>query len=289
MPEQIYLNGKFLNRQYAMQHAEDRGNQFADAIYDVVAVYHGRLVDEQAHLDRLQYSLDALGIEFFMTIPTLKLLIRDLLKRNRIMNGHVYIQISRGVQARNHAIPIPQPKAGLYMATCFIDYDNNPKIKTGIKVMSAADERWARPDIKSVGLLPNILAKSEAIKQGYHDVVFVDDNGKLREGSSNNFYAIKGKQIYQYPTDGSILAGITRLGVLSLIPQSGLEIINDGFPINQLDEIDEAFITSAGIFIMPIVQINQKIISNGVPGDYTKKLQASYHSYIMGFAQEIAV
>ncbi len=287
MPQQIYLNGKFLNRQYAMQHVEDRGNQFADAIYDVVPVYHGRLVDEQAHLDRLQFSLSELGIEFFMTIPTLKLLIRDLFKRNRISNGHVYIQISRGVQARSHAIPIPQPKAGLYMATQTIDFDNNPKSKQGIKVMTAADGRWARPDIKSVGLLPNVLAKSEAIKQGYDDVIFVDDNGKLREGSSNNFYAIKGNQIYQYPTDGSILAGITRLGILSLLPQSGLKIINDGFPSSQLDDIDEAFITSSGIFIMPIVQINQTIIGNGTVGKHTKNLQASYHSYAMGFAQEI--
>ncbi|MCH9844286.1 MAG: aminotransferase class IV [Alphaproteobacteria bacterium] len=287
MPEQIYLNGKFLNRQYAMQHAEDRGNQFADAIYDVVPAYHGRLVDEQAHLDRLQYSLGELGIEFFMTMPTLKLLIRDLFKRNRINNGHVYIQISRGVQARSHAIPIPQPKAGLYMATQTIDFDNNPKSKNGIKVMTVADERWARPDIKSVGLLPNVLAKSEAIKQGYDDAVFVDENGKLREGTSNNFYAIKGDKIYQYPTDGSILAGITRLGISSLLPQSGLEVVSDGFPSNQLDGIDEAFITSSGIFIMPIVQINQTMLGNGKVGKHTKNLQASYRSYAMGFAQEI--
>ena len=231
MPEQIYLNGKFLNRQYAMQHAEDRGNQFADAIYEVVGVYDGRLIDEQAHLERLQFSLGELGIEFFMTMPTLKLLIRDLLKRNRIMNGYLYLQISRGVQRRDHAIPIPQPKAGLYMATKNIDFDNNPKSKNGIKVMTATDTRWARPDIKSVGLLPNVLAKSEAITQGYDDAVFVDEADKLREGTSNNFYAIMGNKIYQYPTNGSILAGITRMGLSSLLPQSGLEIINDGVPI----------------------------------------------------------
>ncbi len=289
MPEQIYLNGKFMNRQYAMQHAEDRGNQFADAIYEVVAVYHGRLVDEQAHLDRLQFSLSVLGIDFFMTIPTLKLLLRDLLKRNRITNGHVYLQVSRGVQKRSHAIPIPQPKAGLYMATQTIDFDNNPNSKHGIKVITVADGRWARPDIKSVGLLPNVLAKSEAIKQGYDDAIFVDENGKLREGTSNNFYAIKGNQIYQYPTDGSILAGVTRLGISSLLPQSGLDVINDGFPSNQLDLIDEAFITSSGIFITPIVQINQTIIGNGKVGTHTKNLQASYHSYVMGFEQEIVL
>ncbi len=289
MPEQIYLNGKFLNRQYAMQHAEDRSNQFADAIYEVVGVYKGRLIDEAAHLERMQFSLGELGIEFFMTMPTLKLLIRDLLKRNRIMNGYLYLQVSRGVQRRDHAIPIPQPKAGLYMATKNIDFDNNPKSKNGIKVMTTSDDRWARPDIKSVGLLPNVLAKSEAITQGYDDAVFVDEAGKLREGTSNNFYAIMGSKIYQYPTNGSILAGITRMGLSSLLPQSGLEIINDGVPIGALDQIDEAFITSSGIFIMPIVQINQTIIGDGKVGKHTKNLQASYHSYVMGFTQEIAV
>ena len=289
MPEQIYLNGKFLNRQYAMYHAEDRGNQFADAIYEVVAVYHGRLVDEEAHLERLQFSLGELGIEFFMTIPTLKLLIRDLLKRNRIISGYIYIQISRGVKKRNHAIPIPQPKAGLYMSTQNIDYDNNPKCKNGIKVMAVPDARWARPDIKSVGLLPNVLAKSEAIKRGYDDALFFDGNGKLREGTSNNFYAIIGNKIYQYPADGSILGGITRLGLSSLLPQAGLEVVNDGVANNKLNTIDEAFITSSGIFIMPIVQINNTLIGDGKVGKYTKNLQASYHSYVMDFDQEIAV
>ncbi len=287
MPEQIYLNGKFINRQYGYQHVEDRGNQFADAVYEVVAVYHGRLIDEEAHIARLQFSLSELGIVLDMPMTALKLLIRDLLKRNKIMNGHLYMQVSRGVKARDHAIPIPQPKAGLYMATRFIDYDNNSKMKMGISVMLTEDTRWARPDIKSVSLLPNILAKSEAVAQGYNDAVFTDENGKMREGTSNNFYAISKNKIYQYPIDGSILAGITRAGVASLLPQAGLEIINDGFPADKLEAVDEAFITSSGVFITPVIQINQTKIGKGLPGDYTKKLQASYQSYIMEFAEEI--
>ncbi len=287
MPEQIYLNGKFMPRQYAAQHVEDRGNQFADAIYEVVAVYQGRLIDEEAHMKRMEFSLAELGIECYMPVAAFKLLIRDLLRRNKIKNGQVYLQISRGVKAREHAIPIPQPKAGIYMATKSINYDGNPNHSKGISVMLTADMRWARPDIKSISLLPNILAKSDAIKQGYQDAVFVDEQGKLREGTSNNFYAICGTKIYQYPTNGSILAGITRAGIDSLIAQTGLTKISDGVPESELDKIDEAFLTSSGIFVMPVVKINQQVIGEGVPGPYTKQLQAHYRSYALDFPIEI--
>ncbi len=287
MPEQIYLNGKFMPRQYAFQHVEDRGNQFADAVYEAIAVYDGRLVDEDAHLKRMEFSLGELEIEFYMPMQALKLLIRDLLKRNKMTNGMLYMQISRGVKTRDHAIPIPQPKAGIYMATKFINYAGNPNHTKGISVMLTPDTRWARPDIKSVGLLPNILAKSDAIKHGHQDAVFVDEHGKLREGTSNNFYAICGNKIYQYPANGSILAGITRAGIDSLIAQTGLTKIADGFPASDLDKIDEAFLTSSSMFVMPVVKINQQMIGQGIPGSYSKQLLANYRSYALDFPVEI--
>ena len=286
LAEQVYVNGRYLRRYKASQHIEDRGNQFGDAVYEVIQIYKKRLIDEQGHLDRLSFSLSEIGIEFYMSFPVLKLLIRDLLRRNQITSGQIYIQISRGVATRNHPIPKPQPKAGIYIVTRHIDFDNLPAMKTGIKVMTAPDTRWARPDIKTVGLLPNILAKSDAIENGYDDIVFTDENGILREGSSSNFFAIKGDTLYRYPTNGRILAGITRGTVSSLAPQAGLKIIDDGFPADKLSDIDEAFVTSAGVFVAPVIYINKTQIADGKAGIYTQKLQRLYHDYMMSFAEE---
>ncbi len=287
MPEEVYVNGRFVSRQYALQHVEDRGNQFGDAVYEVIQVYQRRLIDEKGHLTRLAFSLQEMGIDFYMSPQILGLLIRDLLSRNRISNGQIYLQISRGVITRRHTIPIPQPKAGFYMVTRYIDFDAQASMQEGIAMMSIPDTRWARPDIKTVGLLPNVLAKSFAIAQGYDDVLFTDDEGILREGSSNNFYAVIGNKLYEYPANGHILAGITRASVSALAPQCGLQIVKQGWATAKLAEIDEAFITSAGVFVTPVINVDGKKIGNGKIGAYTKKLQATYYDYMMSFPEEI--
>lgn len=276
-----YVNGRYVPFRDAAVHVEDRGYQFADAVYEVCEVRLGRLIDERRHLDRLERSLAALRIRMPMSRAALRLVLREVVARNRIGYGLVYLQIGRGVARRDPAFPTPAVDPSIVVTTRPLNRQRNEALAaTGIAVISVPDNRWGRVDIKTVGLLPNVLARQSAIDQGAREAWFVDKSGAVTEGASANAWIVTqdGKVITRH-ADHAILGGITRAVLFDAVKGQRLTIEERPFALDEAYAAREAFVTSATQTVMPVVRIDGHTIGDGKPGPVARALRRAFHGY----------
>jgi D-alanine transaminase len=281
MPRDAYVNGRYVPHAEARVHVEDRAYQFADGVYEVIAVHGGKLVDEEPHLDRLGHSLSALSIEWPMSRAALKLAMRELIRRNLVVNGIIYLQISRGVAPRDHAFPRSHPRPALVMTTRHARPPNLKLLETGGAAITIPDIRWQRCDIKSVSLLPNILGKQQAAEAGAYEAWQVAEDGTVTEGTSTNAWIVTPDgRVVTRPLSHDILAGITRRTVLKLAAEEGLKVEERPFTVAEALKAREAFLTSTTSFVLPITRLDGKPIADGKPGALSRKLRDWYLRYM---------
>jgi D-alanine transaminase len=276
-----YVNGRYLPRRQAKVDIEDRGYQFSDGVYEVCEVRAGRLIDERRHLARLDRSLTELQIASPMPQAALDVVLHEVVRRNRVRDGLVYIQVSRGVARRDHAFPPGTIAPSVVVTARSVDAAANEKMAAdGIAVITVPDNRWERVDIKSIALLPNVLAKQAARSQGAREAWLVDKTGHVTEGSSSNAWIINrdGKLITRQ-LDHGILPGITRAVLIESLKSHGLELEERAFTVEEAYAAREAFITSATQSVMPVVRINGRPVGNGAPGLIATALRRDYHKH----------
>ena len=276
-----YVNGRYLHFPNAKVHVEDRGYQFGDGIYEVCEVRGGRLIDERRHLERLKRSLSELRIRVSMSERALGVIMREVVARNRVSYGIVYLQITRGVARRDHAFPPRQVRPGVVVTARVLNKVRNEALaEQGIAVVTVPDNRWGRVDIKTIGLLPNVLARQAALERGARDAWFVDAHGMVTEASSANVWIVTptGALITRH-ADNAILRGITRTVLFDAIRAEGLTVEERAFTPDEAYGAREAFITSASQIVLPVVRVNGRIIGDGKPGPVATALRRAYHRY----------
>jgi D-alanine transaminase len=280
MARYAYVNGRFVPHTDAVVHVEDRGYQFADGVYEVVTIIGGKLVDEQGHLDRLTRSLNELRIAWPVTPRVLKILMRRLIGMNRVTQGTIYLQITRGVAPRDFKFP-KHSESSLVMTTKRAGaFATKAQLENGVKVITIPDIRWLRRDIKSVSLLPQVLGKQQAVEAGAFEAWQVDDDGNVTEGCSSNAWIVTsdGTLVTRY-ANNLILNGVTRLSILKLAQQVGIPFEERPFSVEEAYGAREAFVSSASTFVMPVTQIDDRSVGNGKPGSLSEKLRQSYLEY----------
>ena len=276
-----YVNGRYLPLARASVNVEDRGYQFADGVYEVCEVRAGLLVDERRHIERLQRSLSELRIAMPMTTAALGVVLREVVQRNRVRWGIVYLQITRGVSRRDHAFPPPGTVPSVVVTARNLDFAHAEQLAAdGVAVISVPDNRWERVDIKSVSLLPNVLAKQAAREQGAREAWFVDREGRVTEGSSSNAWIVtRDGKVVTRNADHAILKGITRAVVLDVLSAQGLALEERPFTLEEAHAAREAFITSASQVVLPVVKIDGRTVANGSPGLVATALRRDYHRF----------
>lgn len=273
-----YVNGRYLPHANACVHIEDRGLQFADSVYEVCAVLDGKLIDEEGHSARLGRSLAALNMPMPMNASALGIVMRELVRRNRVHNGLVYLQVTRGAYRRDHLMP-QNPRLSLMITARGIDVAAvEMRRAQGIAVITLPDLRWGRCDIKTTGLLANAMAKTEARKRGAFEAWLVDRDGMITEGSSTNAWIVSSDGVLlTRHLSRNILAGVTRAGVLTALKsETGIRFEERSFSVEQALAAREAFITSASGGVLPVVSIDGKKIGTGVPGKVAQKVHRLY-------------
>ena len=281
-----YVNGRFVPHRKGQVHIEDRGYQFADGVYEVVPVAEGHLVDENLHLDRLEYSLSALRIAMPMRREVLKLVSHEVIRRNKLTNGLLYMQVTRGVAPREHKFP-KHAKPALVMTAKQTKPPGAAALNAGLGVVTRPDIRWKRPDIKSISLLPNCLAKQEAVEAGAGEAWLVDEAGRVTEGSSTNAWIVtKDKRVITREAERWILNGITRRVLLDIMQAEGYSFEERPFTLEEAESASEAFLTSSSNFVMPVTEIDRRMVGNGEPGPLTQALRKAY---IASFAPDASI
>lgn len=276
-----YVNGRYLPMRSAMVHIEDRGYQFGDGVYEVCEVREGRLIDERRHLARLKRSLDELRIRAPMSPKALGIVLREVIARNRIGYGIVYLQVTRGVARRDHAFPAPHVSPSLVVTARALDSRRNAALAAaGIAVISVADNRWDRVDIKTIGLLPNVLARQAAIEQGARDAWFVGKDGAVTESASANAWIVtQAGALVTRPADHGILRGITRTVLFDVAKAQRLTLEERAFTLEEAHAAREAFVTAASQIVLPVVRIDGHVIGDGKPGPIATALRREFHRY----------
>ncbi len=274
-----YVNGRYLPHRDAAVHIEDRGYQFADGVYEVCEIWNGLIVDEKLHLDRLERSLRELAIRMPMHRSALKVVIREVVRRNRVENGLVYLQVTRGVAPRDHAFPPAATPSSLVLTAKSIARAKGDSLAAeGVAVITLPDNRWARVDIKSIGLLPNAIAKEKAKAAGAREAWFVDSDGFVTEGASTTAWIVTGEgALVTRPNDTGILPGITRITATEVARRDGLAVEERKFTVEEAKAAREAFMTAASTIVMPIVRIDGTPVADGRPGPVATKLRAAFH------------
>jgi len=273
-----YVNGRFVRHGEAAVHIEDRGYQLADGVYEVWAVFDGKLADAQGHFARLWRSLDELRIAHPMGQAALTFVLREAVRRNMVRNGLVYLQVTRGVARRDHAFPNPAVAPSMVVTAKSTDpLLAERKAAQGAAVISVPENRWGRCDIKSVGLLPNALAKQAARERGAIEAWFVDDLGLVTEGASSNAWIVDAEgHLRTRDTQANILRGVTRSTLFEVIREAGLPINEKPFTIAEAQGAREAFITGAGTLVMPIISVDGAKVGDGTPGPVATRLRRLY-------------
>ena len=274
-----YVNGRYLPLAEASVHVEDRGLQFADSVYEVCEVRGGRLIDEARHLARLRRSLSELGIRPPMSGPALGVVLREIVRRNRVVSGIVYLQVTRGSAPRNPVFPSPPVAPTVVAIARGLDpATGEARAAEGIAVMTVPDNRWERVDIKTTGLLPNVLAKNKARTAGAFEAWLVDKKGFVTEGASSNAWIVtaKGKLVTR-PAEEGILRGVTRSVVIDLAARLGLSFEERAFTVSEAMKAKEAFMTAASAIVTPIVRIDGKAVGTGKPGRVAAELRTLFH------------
>ena len=275
MPNIIYINGKYSNYEDAKIHVNDRGYHFGDAVYEVIVFNKKIFYDFDGHIQRLFNSLKSLEIKFSFSISSLKLIIKNLIRMNRANVGSVYIQVSRGISERNHSYYGLNIKPILtIIVTKKLNIDNNVK---GVKAITLIDNRWSRPDIKTTQLLPNVMAKTMAVKHNAYESIFIDNNGYVTEGSSSNIWILNNEnELITRNLDGKILSGITRNSISLFAKRNKIKVVELKFTREELYGAKEVFLTSASSFVIPIIQIDNNKINKGLVGNISLDLRKLY-------------
>jgi D-alanine transaminase len=276
-----YVNGRYLPHGAASVHVEDRGYQFADGVYEVCEVRGGGLVDERRHMERLTHSLGELRIAPPMPLKSLGVVLREVVRRNRVRDGIVYLQVTRGVAPRDHAFPTKPVGPSVVVTARSLDRERGEKTADeGISVITVPENRWPRVDIKSVSLLPNVLAKQAAREKGAKEAWFVDSAGMVTEGSSSNAWIVtKDGKVVTRAANGGILRGITRTVLLDVLKDQGLKLDERPFTVAEALDAREAFVTSASQIVMPVVRIDGCPVANGAPGLVAGALRREFHRH----------
>lgn len=277
MPRIAYVNGRYVRHALAAVHIEDRGYQFADGVYEVCEVSRGYIVDMKRHLDRLNRSMTELGIAWPIARAALEIVIREVVQRNGVVDGLVYVQVTRGVAGRDFLFPEGVRPALVVTARKVAAGSQARRAETGIKVVTTPDNRWDRVDIKTVGLLPNVLAKQKAKDAGAQEAWFVDADGMVTEGGSSNAWIVTGDGVLvTRPAEHGILRGITRTTLFDVVARLGLKIEERRFTVEEAKAAREAFISSATTIAMPVVEIDGAPVANGHPGSVTLSLRRAF-------------
>jgi D-alanine transaminase len=276
-----YVNGRYQSYRDAMVHIEDRGYQFSDGVYEVCEVRDGHLIDERRHVERMHRSLDALKIAAPMSDAALGVVLRETVARNRVRNGIVYVQITRGVARRDHAFPPMHTPVAVIVTARRLDrgkYEREAAL--GVTVVTVPDNRWARVDIKSISLLPNVLAKQAAREHGAREAWYVDEEGLVTEGSSSNAWIVTAEgALLTRPTDRGILRGVARTVVIEVARAHGLRVEERAFSVEEAYAAREAFMTAASQIVLPVVRIDEHPIGSGTPGPIAIALRRDFHRY----------
>ena len=274
MSKIAFLNSKYVEFKNAKIHIEDRGLQFSDSVYEVVSFYNQQLIDFEFHIKRLKYSLKELKIKYVVNQDKLKKIFNKIIHLNKLKNGIVYLQITRGVQARDHSYKnnlIPN----LIIYTINKKFNLPNKNFKGEKAITYKDLRWKRRDIKTVSLLANVLAKNEAVRKNAYEAILIDKD-KITEATASNVWIVKNSKLITHPANTDILKGITRESVKKIIKTNKLQLDEKNFTIKQLYNADEVFITSSTNLVTPITKIDSKIINKGKIGDISLQLATLY-------------
>jgi D-alanine transaminase len=276
MSRVAYVGRQYLPHRLAAVHIEDRGYQFADGVYEVIAVVAGHLVDEEPHIARLARSLSELRITPPLSDRAVKIVVREIIRRNRVREGTVYLQITRGVAPRDHAFPqAPKP---VLVVTSRSRKSADPHVADiGVAVITIPDIRWRRCDIKSVALLPNVLGKQQAKESGAYEAWQVDDHGQVTEGTSTNAWIVTADgSVVTRRADTAILNGIARLAVLDIIHREGYRFAERPSTVAEAKTASEAFLTSMTAELRPVVKIDGDPVGGGVPGHFSLRLRELY-------------
>jgi D-alanine transaminase len=273
-----YVNGHFVPHGQAVVHIEDRGYQLADAIYEVFALFDGKMADFEGHFARLERSLSELHIDMPMSRAALTLVLREAVRRNRVSEGLLYLQVSRGVAKRDHAFPTTPVRPAMIITVSHVDrIASEARAAKGVTVVTTPENRWGRCDIKTVGLLPNALAKQKAREAGAAEAWFVDELGFVTEGASSNAWIVDADgRLRTRDTNANILRGVTRLNLLDLIAKEGLEVDERPFTPDDAAAAREAFITGAGTLVLPVIAVDGRKIGAGTPGPVATRLRRLY-------------
>jgi D-alanine transaminase len=277
-----YVNGRYVPHGDAVVHVEDRGYQFADGVYEVVLVHRGRLVDEEKHLDRLERSLRELRIDQPMRRAPLRQVMREMVRHNRLGSGMVYIQATRGVARRDHPFP-KNTRPALVMTARRLSLPTQTKTEEGVSVLTIPDIRWARCDIKSISLLPNVLGKQRAREAGAYEAWQVTTDDFVTEGTSTNAWIITpaGELVTRH-LGKEILSGITRATMVALAAEQGISFVQRPFTVAEAKGAREAFVTSATSFLTPVTRIDDVVIGNGKAGSMSVRLLDAYLEHAGG-------
>jgi D-alanine transaminase len=273
-----YVNGRYLPHHQAGVHIEDRALQLGDGIYEVTNVIGGMPLDEEPHLDRMERSLRELGMEMPMSRVALKLVMREMIARNRIADGFLYIQVTRGAVRRDHVPPTDGPRPTLIMTMRTQDLGAlHQRMEKGIAVSTQPDIRWGRCDIKTVQLLPNLLAKQAARKAGAFEAWMVDDDGYVTEGGSTNAWIVdKDGTVITRDLSNAILPGVTRRILLEALAEAQIRVVERKFTVAEALAAKEAFLSSATGAAVSVVAIDGQTIGNGAPGALTRRIRELY-------------
>lgn len=278
MPRIAYVNGRYMPHATASVHIEDRGYQFADGVYEVCEVARGNLMDRTRHLDRLDRSLRELQIGWPIARRAVEIVMGEVVRRNRVENGLVYVQVTRGVAPRDHFFPTTAVKPALVVTAKPTDPSASAhRAERGIKVITVAENRWDRVDIKTIGLLPNVLARQKAREAGAAEAWFIDPDGTVKEGAATNAWIVTADgRLVTRPAEAGILRGVTRSTVMDVASKLGLMVDERGFSVDEAKQAKEAFITAATTVVMPVVEIDGVSVANGHPGSVTLSLREAF-------------
>ena len=273
-----YVNGLYTPHGEATVHVEDRGYQFADAVYEVWSVFGGKLADPEGHFVRLERSLSELKIDMPMSRAALTVVLKETLRRNRIVEGILYLQVSRGVAPRDHAFPTePVPPSVVITAKAVDRPVLEAKAAKGVSVITVPENRWGRCDIKTVGLLPNALAKQAAREKGAAEAWFVDELGFVTEGASTNAWIVDADGVLRTrDTNANILRGVTRNTLLGILHDEGLKVEERPFTPDEAKQAREVFITAATALVLPVIAVDGQKIGDGSAGPVASRLRRLY-------------
>ncbi|NUB12121.1 D-amino-acid transaminase [Azospirillum brasilense] len=281
MARWAYVNGRYLPHRQAAVHVEDRGFQFADGVYEVVTLLDGRFADMDGHMERLGRSLSELRMDWPAAPRVVTMIARELVRRNGVRNGSLYIQVTRGVAPRDFKFPADTPATLVMTVKRVTAFAKPEQLEKGVAVVTVPDIRWGRRDIKTVGLLAPVLAKQQAAESGAYEAWLIDPDGTVTEGSSSNAWIVtQDGVLVTRPLSQKILNGITRLSLLRLAGERGIPVEERSFTVEEALAAREAFVSSAGTFALPVTRIDGKPVGEGRPGPVTRALRQAYLDYV---------